>query len=333
MKKIFFQKETVYHMNKQCFIIFQNWKNCCQEIHSRETAISIKAMFFWKIQQFPENKFPRTDLEWNLLLSEVNLPKFSEHFSDAFSLGTSGQNWGLTIFKCFGLVFYSSGRGPRDVFNFQFTSCYNGVTSWNNGNLCCWQLPNWELVDMELVDTSLTSTDRSLFITFVTTPFNKHSSLLNLNCWNFRPREPFASSFSLSWPFLYASNKPFKYHVAPCTENKSKLVEFCIWLEKPRKKKGGKPVQKKQSLFDYKNVMTTTYIAELVSLRGQETQKHLKLTIFNKFEHSWYLPQSHVNKKENLSRNYNTSSKLCTSLEIDLKCQKKKKPLEKQPLY
>ena len=92
-------------------------------------------------------------------------------------------------------------------------------------------------------------------------------------------------------------------------------------------------MQKKQSLFDYKNVMTTTYIAELVSLRGQETQKHLKLTIFNKFEHSWYLPQSHVNKKENLSRNYNTSSKLCTSLDIDLKCQKKKKPLEKQPLY
>lgn len=142
MKKNFFQKETVYHMNKQCFIIFQNWKNCCQEIHSRETAISIKTMFFWKIQQFPENKFPRTDLEWNLLLSEVNLPKFSEHFSDAFSVGTSGENWGLTIFKSFGLIFYSSGRGPRDVFNFQFTSCYNGVTSWNNGNLCCWQLPN-----------------------------------------------------------------------------------------------------------------------------------------------------------------------------------------------
>ena len=33
--------------------------------------------------------------------------------------------------------------------------------------------------------------------------------------------------------------------------------------------------------------MTTTYIAERVSLKGQETQKHLKLTIFNKFEHSW----------------------------------------------
>ena len=118
MKKNFFQKETVYHMNKQCFIIFQNWKNCCQEIHSRETAISIKTMFFWKIQQFPENKFPRTDLEWNLLLSEVNLPKFSEHFSDAFSVGTSGENWGLTIFKSFGLIFYSSGRGPRDVSTF-----------------------------------------------------------------------------------------------------------------------------------------------------------------------------------------------------------------------
>lgn len=75
--------------------------------------------------------------------------------------------------------------------------------------------------------------------------------------------------------------------MVPSTENKSKLVEFYIWLEKPRKKKGGKPVQKNQSLFDYKNVMTTTYIAERVSLKGQETQKHLKLTIFNKFEHSW----------------------------------------------
>lgn len=75
--------------------------------------------------------------------------------------------------------------------------------------------------------------------------------------------------------------------MAPSTENKSKLVELYIWLEKLRKKKGGKPVQKKQSLFDYKNVMTTTYIAERVSLKGQETQKHLKLTIFNKFEHSW----------------------------------------------
>lgn len=73
--------------------------------------------------------------------------------------------------------------------------------------------------------------------------------------------------------------KEAKYHVAPSTENKSKLVELYIWLEKLRKKKGGKPVQKKQSLFDY-------YIAERVSLKGQETQKHLKLTIFNKFEHS-----------------------------------------------
>lgn len=56
---------------------------------------------------------------------------------------------------------------------------------------------------------------------------------------------------------------------------------------KTKKEKRRQASAKKQSLFDYKNVMTTTYIAERVSLKGQETQKHLKLTIFNKFEHSW----------------------------------------------